>query len=309
MAVVPGLLSGDPNFAVSGSAPNTYSGPIFGIDVAPGTVAGTYHATVTVHASGVGEFTVSKSITITVAPAPTGGIANAASAGQATPSVVTPGSYIAIYGTGLAGNGNPSATTLPLPTTLNGASVTLCGVPMPLLYAGPTQINAIVPQVPPGSLQCPLVVTSGGQASGPVQLTVTSLQPGIYSVNLSGSGPGVVTNALTGQLNSDTNPARAGDFLAVYATGLGPVQGPNGEAGPASGAAAPLSPLFQTKTKVTVTIGGVDASVRFAGLAPTFAGLYQINVQVPPGVVPGSAVPLKISLGDAGSNIVTIVVQ
>src|SRR6185312_5505293 len=52
MAMVPGLLSGDPNFAVSGNPPNTYSGPIFGIDIAPQTIAGTYHATVTVHASG-----------------------------------------------------------------------------------------------------------------------------------------------------------------------------------------------------------------------------------------------------------------
>jgi uncharacterized protein (TIGR03437 family) len=118
-----------------------------------------------------------------------------------------------------------------------------------------------------------------------------------------------VTNALTGQPISDITPARAGDFLAVYATGLGSVQGPKGEAGPAAGTAAPLSPLFQTTAKVTARIGGVDAPVRFAGLAPTFAGLYQINVQVPPGVVPGSAIPLKISAAGAGSNTVTIVVQ
>ena len=315
MAVVPGLLSGDPNFAISGNPPNTYSGPIFGIDIVPGTVAGTYHAMVTVHASGgAGDpgavgFTVSKNITITVAPSPTGGIANAASAGQATPSVVSPGSYIAIYGNGLAGNGDPSAKSLPLPTTLNGASATLCGVPMPLLYASATQINAIAPQVPAGSLQCPLVVSVNGQASASVQLTMAPLQPGIYTVNLSGSGPGVVTNARTGQLISETNPAHAGDFLAIYATGLGAVQGPNGEAGPTDGAAAPLSTVFRTKAVVTATIGGVDAPVSFAGLTPTLAGLYQVNVQVPTGAVPGSAVPLKITAGDAGSNTVTIVVE
>jgi len=139
---------------------------------------------------------------------------------------------------------------------LNGMSVTLCGVPMPLLYAADGQINAIVPQVPQGSAQCPLVVTVGGQASASVQLTIMALQPGICSVNFSGSGPGVVTNALTGKLNSASDPARAGEFLSVYATGLGPVQGPDGEAGPAEGLAAPLSAVFRTKAVVTATIGG-----------------------------------------------------
>jgi uncharacterized protein (TIGR03437 family) len=323
MAVVPGLLSGDPNFGTSGNPPNVYSGPIFGIDIAPQTAAGTYHATVTIHASGgTGDpeahgFTVAKAITVTVvagssgenAPRPTGGIANAASAGQATPSVVAAGSYIAIYGAGLAGNGGPSATSLPLPTTLNGASVTLCGVPMPLLYASAAQINAIVPQVPAGSGQCPLVVSVNGVASAQVLLAMVSLQPGIYTVNLSGSGPGVVTNALTGQLISDTNPAHAGDVLSVWASGLGPVQGPNGEPGPAEGTAAPLATIFSTKAKTTATVGGIDAPVSFAGLAPTFASLYQVNVQVPAGVTPGSAVPLKISTGGVQSNTVTIVVE
>lgn len=323
MAVVPGLLSGDPNFETSGNPANTYTGPIFGIDIAPQAAPGTYHATVTIHASGgtgdpnANGFTVSKAITVTVVagssggsgPRPTGGIANAASAGQAMPSVVAAGSYIAIYGTGMAGNGDPSATSLPLPTTLNGASATICGVPMPLLYASASQINAIVPQVPAGSGQCPLVVSVSGVASAQVLLTMVSLQPGIYTVNLSGSGPGVVTNSLSGQLISEANPAHAGDLLSVWASGLGPVQGPNGESGPAEGTAAPLATIFSTKAKITATIGGVSAPVSFAGLAPTFASLYQVNVQVPAGVAPGSAVPLKITAGGVGSNSVTIVVE
>ena len=131
------------------------------------------------------------------APLPTG-IANAASAGQATPQVVAPGSYIAIYGAGLAGNGNPSATSLPLPTTLNGTQLFLGGLPMPLLYASAGQVNALVPQgIAPNAIY-PLVVTRGGTVSVPVELAVTELQPGSYTVNTSGSGPGIVTNALTG---------------------------------------------------------------------------------------------------------------
>jgi len=271
-------------------------------------------------ASGGGAPALGRATDLTViaasgTPQPTGGIANAASAGQATPSVVSLGSYVAIYGAGLAGTGTPSATSLPLPTTLNGTQVSLGGLAMPLLYASATQINALIPQALKPNASYPLVVVTEAIQSSPVQLTVMELQPGIYTVNESGSGPGIVTEALTGQLNSASNPARASDFLVVYCTGLGPVQGPNGQPGPADGAAASASPLFQTTATVSAAIGGVLAPVSFSGLTPTFAGLYQVNIQVPAGVTPGTAVPLVITAKDsqtgaiALSNSVTIAIQ
>lgn len=272
--------------------------------------AGTYTGTVNFNSGGgIASVAVTMVVTDAPVPQPTGGIANAASAGQATPSFVSPGSYVAIYGTALAGAGNPSAMSLPLPATLNGASATLCNIPMPLLYASATQINAIVPQAAPSTGSCPLIVISGGVPSAPVPLTLQQLQPGIYTVNLSGSGAGVVANALTGQLNSAANAARAGDFLAIYCTGLGGVQGPNGESGPDDGIAAPLDTLFRTKATITATIGGIDAPVSFAGLTPTFAGLYQVNVKMPQGVPADPAVPVQITAGTAVSNTVTIAVQ
>ena len=148
-----------------------------------------------------------------------------------------------------------------------------------------------------------------------MQLVVTELQPGIYTVNTSGSGAGIVTNAVTGLLNSATNPAHTNDFLVIYATGLGAVKGPNGEAAPGDGAAAPTTTIYRTTSTITATIGGVRAPVLFSGLTPTFAGLYQVNVQVPTGVTPGSAAPVVITATDSGtgttaqSNSVTIVVQ
>lgn len=248
-------------------------------------------------------------------PQPTGGIANAASGGQAVASVVTPGSYVAIYGTDMADSGDPGAKSLPLPTTLNGAQVTLCGVPVPLLYASATQINLLLPQSLPSTTTCPLVVKKGTVSSAPVTLTVTPLQPGIYTVNTSGSGPGIVTNALTAQLIDADHPAHASDFLVIYMTGLGQVVGTNGEAGPADGAAAPSDKVFHTVATVTATIGGVPTPVSFSGLTPTLAGLYQVNVQLPQGVTPGSAVPVVVTATNADtgataqSNTVTIVVQ
>jgi len=243
------------------------------------------------------------------------GIVNAASSAQAIPGVVTPGSYVAIYGTGLAGNDNPSAASIPLPTTLNGTQLFLGGIPMPLLYAGSGQVNALIPEGIAPNASYPLVVVRGTAQSVPVALTVTQLQPGAYTVNTSGSGPGIVTNALTAQLITTSNPAHAGDFLVIYGTGLGALAGPNGETQPGDGAGAPGDVVFHTKAAVTVTVGGVQVPAAFSGLTPYLVGLYQINIQVPDGVTPGDAVPVVITATDsatgatASSNSVTIAVQ
>ena len=243
------------------------------------------------------------------------GIANAASAGQAVPGVVAPLSYVAIYGKNLAGAGSPSASSLPLPTILNGTQLLLGGTAMPLLYASSGQVNALVPEGLAANASYPLVVVRGGTQSVPVPVTIAGVQPGIYTIDTSGSGAGIVTNALTGQLITSSNPAHAGDYLVLYCTGLGAVKGPNGEQEPGDGAAAPTSPIFSTTGTVTATIGGVNVPAAFSGLTPTFAGLYQVNVQVPNGVAPGSAVPVVAQVVDpvsgvvGTSNVVSVAIQ
>ena len=78
---------------------------------------------------------------------------------------------------------------------------------------------------------------------------------------------------------------------------------------PRTGAAAVASPLSSLIGNAAVTIGGVPAPVGFAGLAPGFVGLYQVNVQVPQGVAAGDAVPVMLSTGATVSNVVTISVR
>ena len=264
---------------------------------------------------------IATNLTVTVqgataasAPLPTG-VTNAASAAQATVGVVAPGSYVSIYGLAMAGSGNPFASSLPLPTTLNGTQLFLGGIPMPLVYAGAGQVNALVPQELAPNASYPLVVVTGTTQSVPMALTVTELQPAIYSINFTGSGAGVVTDALTAQLIDASHPASVSDYLTLYCTGLGALTGPNGETEPADGAAAPGNLHYHTTANVTATIGGVSAPVTFAGLSPGLAALYQVNVQVPSGVTPGGAVPIILTAMDpltgitAQSNSVMIFTQ
>ena len=111
-----------------------------------------------------------------------------------------------------------------------------------------------------------------------------------------------VLQALVGSIpGRETRPAESGEFISIFCTGLGATS-PTVEAGEAGAAEAVTTP-------VTATIGGVDASVSFAGLAPLFVGLYQVNVVVPGGVETGPAVPLVITQDGIASNTVTIAVE
>jgi adhesin/invasin len=75
------------------------------------------------------------------------------------------------------------------------------------------------------------------------------------------------------------------------------------------GVAPPTTPLSNTTTPVTATIGGQTATVAFAGLAPGFPGLYQVNVVIPSGVAPGDNVPVVLTEGSQVSQPVTIAVR
>ena len=90
----------------------------------------------------------------------------------------------------------------------------------------------------------------------------------------------------------------------VYANGLGAVTG-----GVVAGSASPSSPLATTTNAVSVTIEGKNAPVSFAGLVPTYAGLYQVNVTVPDGLTTSGAAPLVITVANQASPPTTIPVK
>jgi uncharacterized protein (TIGR03437 family) len=100
-------------------------------------------------------------------------------------------------------------------------------------------------------------------------------------------------------LVSSTNPARAGETLAIYATGLGPLQGVVRTGDPA--------PVAITTTLPVVHIGAFLANVAYSGTAPGFAGLYQVNVVVPPGLSLGTQ-PVQITMNGMASNVATVAI-
>jgi uncharacterized protein (TIGR03437 family) len=209
---------------------------------------------------------------------------------------VAPGGLTSIYGSGLAA-GTESATGFPLPTALAGASVTVGGYSAPMLYASPGQVNFQIPfEVPPGTAVFTVLVNGTAVASG--SLNVLATAPGVFMMD---GGRAAVVNQ-NGSLNSLGSPASAGSVVSVYATGLGAVSPQV-----ASGAPAPSGSIAYTTASVTVTVGTAAGQLQFAGLAPGFAGLYQVNFVVPS--LPAGQYALKISAGGTVSNVATIAVQ
>jgi uncharacterized protein (TIGR03437 family) len=233
----------------------------------------------------------------------TGPVVNGASYSATAP--IVPGSFVSIFGSNLAASTAPQ-TTLPYPTTLGGTKVLLGGIPMPLEYAGNGQINAIVPWSVPVNTSMQLIVEQNGMASMPEPVVVSAAAPALFTSNASGTGQGaiIILKANGAYYLPGAGTASAGDVLEIYATGLGAVN-----AAIADGASAPSSPPAQTVAATTVTIGGQPAQVLFAGLAPGFAGLYQINAVVPAGVTAGANVPVIVTVGGTSSGPVTIAAQ
>ncbi len=200
-----------------------------------------------------------------------------------------PGSLASLFGTALA-VGTASAAGFPLPALLQGASVTVSGIPAPLLYVSPSQINFQIPSSVKAG-QANVVVTGPGGTSASYSFTVTAAAPSIFQYS---SGPSGLAHALAqnagGTLNSGAAPAAAGSVITVYLTGQGAVSNPVTD-----GTAAPLSPLSTASAAAIATIGPANAPVQFLGLTPEFAGLAQANIQVP--ALPSGDYPLVITMG------------
>jgi uncharacterized protein (TIGR03437 family) len=232
-----------------------------------------------------------------------GGVVNGAS----YTAPVTPGSIAAIFGN-FSLTSTSIDTDLPLDTSLQNLSFQFSGgTQAPLYFVSGGQVNLQVPWELAGESTATIAATLNGQAGAAQAVKLATFAPAIFTMNAQGTGPGAILDS-SYHLVDSSNPATAGTtYILIYCTGLGAVSANQ----PAAGAPAPSDPtkLAPTATPVAVTIGGVTEGASFAGLAPGFVGLYQVNALVPAGVAAGGAVPVAISMGDVTSNIVTIAVQ
>jgi uncharacterized protein (TIGR03437 family) len=224
-------------------------------------------------------------------------------ASQRGDAPIAPGTLVSIYGANLAAVQSTAPGT-PLPTQLDGAEVLLAGQPLPLLFASPGQINAQVPFDLPPNTTHQIVVRRNGAVSVPETFAVAGAQPGVFTVNQSGAGQAVILGPDQRNIADTANPARRGQAIVIYCTGLGSVTQPI-----SPGQAAPSSPLAVTRSPVETTVGGRAAQVVFSGLTPGFSGLYQVNAILAADTPTGDSVPVVITANGRASDPVTIAVR
>ena len=211
-----------------------------------------------------------------------------------------PGSLFSIYGFNLS-NSSAQPTTFPLPTTAAGTTVTVNNESVPLAYVDNGQINAQMPlDIQAG--MATLVVKSGTTVSNSVAIEIPSTPtPGVFVI---GANHAAAQNYPTYDVNSSAAPASVGQYVIVYFTGGGPVQG---QGSIVTGHATPSTATYPVTAQYSATIGGVAANVNFVGLTPGFAGLYQANIQIPS--VSSGSHPLILTVGGVDSNTTQISVK
>ena len=214
-------------------------------------------------------------------------------------SYAAPGSFIEIYGTNLAGgtarswassdfsNGNA-------PTSLDQVSVTVGGKPAFVNYISSGQVNVQVPADVDLGSAVPVVLTNRGSASSAVNMEIRPMAPGLLAPATFkvGDKQFVVGVRANGTLVGPDSKAVPGEALTFYGVGFGPVTGSVPIAGRVVDGQAPLL------NPVRFRIGGTDAQVTYAGLAPSLVGLYQFNLVVPASAESGD-LPVQVTLGDA----------
>lgn len=250
-------------------------------------------------------------------PIPIDGVANSAGFHLGLPY---PGGLATLFVHGLSLASTVTASELPLPLQLAGVSISVYGVPAPILAVanvgplgapGSQQINFQVPFGTPGNGNIAgIALTYQGATSYSVP---TRVAPGIFTLP---DGSGAIQHASDFSPVTPEHPAQTGETIIIYATGLGDVSPPVATGVAATGPAI-VVPCYSPPT---VSVG----DVLYAGITPGFPGMYQLNVRISPNALPGDnnlfitwvdcwasidGYPPEMPANDSTSNKVTLPLQ
>jgi uncharacterized protein (TIGR03437 family) len=217
---------------------------------------------------------------------------------------VSPGEIVAIFGSNIGpakavDNGGFDVTSGRLPGALAGVRVTFDGIAAPAFFVSAGQVNVQVPYEIAGRPTTRAVIRFRDLTTSAVTLPVLPAKPGIFSLD----GTRAIVVHPDGSLNGAANAVAKGTAILLFATGAGVVDPPV-----ATGRAASSSTLSRARG-ASLTIGGAEAQVLFAGPAPGFAGLTQINAIVPAGAPSGAAVPVVFGAQGAASPAMTMAIR
>jgi uncharacterized protein (TIGR03437 family) len=234
-----------------------------------------------------------------VAPPSIASVVNAADGAKP----IAPGGLISIYGSNMAPV-NLATKELPLPTAIAESCLMVNGIPVPMLFVSGGQINGQLPFNVDG--KAVMTLHTPGGVSDNFNLNILPGAPSVFRSATAGPTTGLATifRADNGEPVTPTNPVHYNDTLIIYATGLG-------RTSPAidAGLPAPDDQLAWAVNAPSVTLGGRDLNVLFAGLVPGSVGLYQINATVPGNVPQGLEIPLVISQSGSSTSLPVRVVK
>ncbi len=252
--------------AGSGKSTATLNLAASGLVVGGNTVSAQYSGSISYAGA-----TASTSITVTTASSGPPTITSVAN-GASFRTSYAPGMLLSIFGSQLA-PANASAASVPLPAQLAGVSVTINGQSAPLLYVSPSQLNIQLPYEVTPNATATVVVNNNGN-TGTSSLTPSAAGPGIFVDSQFEPVPG--TSGTRGQI------------VTLFVTGAGVVT-PLIATGTAPAAGTPVANLPQPQGKLTVTVGGLPATVQFAGIPAGLVGVVQVNYEIP------TSVPLGVN--------------
>lgn len=230
------------------------------------------------------------------------------SAANPTATSVAPGSLASAYGTDLA-NGSPGAAPLPLPTAFGGTSVSILDSSgattlAPLLYVIPTQVNFEVPPgIATGAAQ--VTITGGDGTLSSATLQIAPVAPGLFEQNTGGLAAAYVI-----LYHADGTQTVEQDYAVNNAGAI--------VASPISlGSTTDQAYLFlfgsgfdaAGTAGVTVSIGGMNLPIQYAGVQGGFAGLDQVNVELPASLAGSGNVTIQLSATGLAANPVNITIQ